>query len=152
MLTLTLHAATASIPQTTLHPITNPYRPTGPPVTVPAPACLLPCTPSSLWNANLVRVCVCVCDSGGARLAVWAAECFQTVESVTDTPGRAISGALMSSADHSAHTHTRARSYTHMNFANIMRTHLHNGVSGLNYHCDNVWIIFCTYCMKTLTQ
>lgn len=106
MLTLTLHAATASIPQTTLHPITNPYRPTGPPATAPAPACLLPCTPSSLWNANLVRVCVCVCDSGGARLAVWAAECFQTVESVTDTPGRAISGALMSSADHSAHTHT----------------------------------------------
>lgn len=48
---------------------------------------------------------------------MWAAECFQTVESVTDTPGRAISSALMSSADRSARR-TDTHSCTRMNITN----------------------------------
>lgn len=92
-------------------------------------------------------VCTCVCDSGGARLAVWAAECFQTVESVTDTPGRAISSALMSSADHSAHrvdTHTLTHtcSYAHEYYKcrhSITYTHMYNVLNVHNYGCD----IYC---------
>lgn len=54
-------------------------------------------------------------DSAGARLAVWAAECFQTVESVTDTPGRAIIKPLMSSEALSAppSPHAQTHTYTH---------------------------------------
>lgn len=121
------HTPMTSVPlsQTTLCNIPSSYQSSSRcPSTVLSPSLYLlhvECWPQSLC------VCVCLCDSGGARLAVWAGVCFQTVEYVTDTPGRAISGALMSSADHSAHQRCCRIDVDSYCYATLLLTkHTHN--------------------------